>query len=214
MDGDVLKERVIEAIKQIPPFYYIPAAIFVCGLIFLGIGMTQLLTPKPTNSLNTIDSSLKTQNSQKTNLIEVDVEGAVIKPGVYSLPQNSRLKDALVAAGGMSSSADRDAIAKNLNLAVKVIDGAKVYIPKIGDTPINSQASSTDNSTQVLGTTTGLINVNTASPEQLDSLPGVGQVTAQKIIDNRPYNSVDDLLSKKAVGNSVFEKIKDKITVY
>lgn len=140
--------------------------------------------------------------------IVVDVEGAVIKPGVYSLPKDSRVKDALVKAGGLSLQADRDWVGKSLNLAIKLQDGYKIYIPRIGETGIMGKTS-------IMGTTENeLINLNSATAKELDSLPGVGLVTAQKIIDGRRYSSIDELLSKKIVGASVFEKIKEKVTVY
>ena len=66
----------------------------------------------------------------------------------------------------------------------------------------------------VLCAETKMVNINTASETELDALPGVGPVTAQKIISNRPYQKIDDLVSKKAVGASVFSKIKDQISIY
>ena len=214
MDIDTLTDKLRELFRRVPASYYLPIVIFGCGLIFLAVGITQMAKPK-----DPIDDLVgqETPITPKPLLITVDIEGAVVIPGVYSLPNTSRLKDALIAAGGMSADADRDAVARGLNLAVKITDGAKVYIPKIGETSTTSTVgggSGTEQNTQVLGTTTGLININTATSEDLDSLPGIGQVTAQKIIAQRPYNSVEELLSKKVIGNSVFQKIKDKISVY
>lgn len=142
--------------------------------------------------------------------IFVDVAGAVVNPGVYELKAENRLQEGLIAAGGLSAQADRDWVARNLNLAVKLKDGAKIYIPKIGE--------GTKSTTGIAGTgevsTSGLVNINTASLSQLDKLPGIGPVTGQKIIDNRPYSDINELLTKKVVGNKVFEQIKEKITVY
>ncbi|HYM65593.1 MAG TPA: helix-hairpin-helix domain-containing protein, partial [Candidatus Sulfotelmatobacter sp.] len=117
-----------------------------------------------------------------------------------------------ISAQGLSEDADRDYISKNINLAQKLSDGAKIYIPKIGEVVSLNQNSESN----VLGVQaqTSLININSATSESLDSLPGVGPVTAQKIINSRPYATIDELLSKKIVSNSVFTKIKDKITVF
>lgn len=112
----------------------------------------------------------------------------------------------MIAAGGLSARADREWVAKNLNLAMKLTDGAKVYVPAFGE---NAGAPG---SSEAL--VSGTININTGSASELDGLPGVGPVTAQKIIDNRPYSSVQDLLSKKAVNQKVFDNIKDKISVF
>jgi competence protein ComEA len=79
---------------------------------------------------------------------------------------------------------------------------------------VTSEGTSSNSSGSVQGSSTGSVNINQATEEELDALPGVGPVTAQKIISNRPYQSVDDLVSKKAVGQSVFSKIKDQVRVY
>lgn len=137
--------------------------------------------------------------------IMIDIEGAVIKPGVYSLSSQSRIVDALAAAGGLSDEADRDWVEKNINLAKLVSDGLKIYIPRTGEQIL----SATDGSGSQASST---INVNTASASDLDTLPGVGAVTAEKIISGRPYGGIDDLLKRKIVTQSVFDKIKDKIS--
>lgn len=206
--------------------HWLPLSLGLFGLIFLGYGLIALLSSS--NSSNEIifepgaDSrSLDPPSNQdKVSEIVVDVEGAVLKPGVYTLAANSRLSDGLIAAGGLSSDADRDWIAKNLNFAVKLGDGAKIYVPRVGEdtkgiAPLRPPEADSAGQAGSTGTTdNSQININTASKEILDSLPGIGPVTAQKIINGRPYSSVDELLSRKIVGSKVFEQIKDKITVY
>ncbi len=143
--------------------------------------------------------------------LKIDISGAVENPGVYTLSAESRIQDALVAAGGLSLAADRDWVAKYLNLAQKAIDGTKIYIPNKTEAKVTVSQGST------LGVATAgneLININTASSFELDSLPGVGEVTVQKIISGRPYQKTDELLTKKIVNKSTFEKIKDKISTY
>ncbi len=115
---------------------------------------------------------------------------------------------------GLPEKADRNWVEKNLNLAAKLSDGAKIYIPKLGELQNNTTNFVQGISSE--GNVTGsnsLINVNTVSASELDTLHGVGPVTAQKIISNRPYQSVDELLSKKSVNSKVFSQIKDKVSV-
>jgi len=140
-----------------------------------------------------------------------DVAGAVMKPGVYELKGNARVNEALIAAGGLGEEADREWVEKNLNLAAKVTDGQKIYIPSEGETekvaPLQGKGTT-------LMTRLDLVNINTASSAELDTHWGVGEATAKKIIDNRPYGAVEELLTKKAVKNNVYEAIKDSVSVY
>lgn len=136
--------------------------------------------------------------------VTVEIQGAVVKPGVYHLPFNSRVQDLLIEAGGLSKEADEDWVTENLNQAAKLKDGEKYYLPKKGEgQTVDSQSSAT-----------GKININTASLAQLDSLPEIGPARGQKIIDNRPYSRLEELLEKEVISSSVFEKIKDRISVY
>lgn len=186
--------------------------LFLVGLMMLGYGLIALIGSSDSRSDIVFESSNQASGSAemgKSN-ITVDVEGGVVKPGVYQLSSPARVQDALIAAGGLSASADRVWVAKNLNLAVKVTDGGKIYIPIIGESSANINQSSVQGQMD----TSVMININTASEAQLDSLPGIGPVTAQKIISGRSYGSIDELLSKKIVTSSVFSKIKDKIAVY
>lgn len=185
---------------------FLPIILLAGATILLIFGIYQLLLKPSKNSLTLEESSQSAQPS--ASKILVDVAGAVNKPGTYTLTSDARYKDALKAAGGISQEADEEWIEKNLNQASRLTDGAKIYIPRVGE-----QASSTSTSTVAGASQTGLINVNTASTSELDTLPGIGPVTAQKIIDSRPYLQVSDLVSKRAVTQSVFDKIKDKISI-
>lgn len=150
--------------------------------------------------------------------ITVEIAGEVINPGVYKLPGGSRVDDLLLRAGGFSESADRVWAGKYLNRAAKLIDGQKVYVPKSNE---QSNAATAKNSGLVQSTSSifssdsnGLIDINSASLSQLDSLPGIGPVYGQSIIDHRPYSNVEELLSKAVLRKSVYEKIKDVVSVY
>lgn len=176
--------------------------IFFFGLLLLvaGAGAYFLRGSDSSDDIKIISEEDKTDNAK----IIVHVDGAVKTPGVYELESSARVSDLISRAGGLTE----DANSAQINLAAKVVDGQKIYIAKVGEV-----ASQTGGS--IAGdTSSGLINVNTASESQLDMLPGVGPVTAQKIIASRPYSAPEELKTKKAVGSATFEKIKDLITVY
>jgi len=180
----------------------------VVGLLFVGLFMlafgagTFLLKGSQSKDDIKIISSEESASSESGEIV-VHVDGAINSPGVYKLPADSRVNDLVAMAGGLTKDANTDSI----NLAAKLSDGQKAYIASIND-PVSIKNPDTGSGV------TGLINVNTASEAQLDTLPGVGPVTAGKIIASRPYSSPEELLSKKAVGSATFEKIKDLITVY
>ena len=150
--------------------------------------------------------------------IAVHVIGAVPRPGLYEFAEGARVQDAIDAAGGLLTSANIDSI----NLAALLEDGQQLSIPyKAGEEP----AVSNDDDSLVLPgateetssqTSEELININTASVEELDGLPGIGPTIAQRIIDyrdeNGPFQTIEDILNVSGVGPSTFDQIKDLIT--
>ena len=144
--------------------------------------------------------------SQKT--ISVDVSGAVKTPGVYQLSSGARIEQAVIAAGGFKEDANQEYISKYLNMAQKLSDGSKVYVPQAGESGTNQGVAVAGVNIQ------NKVNINTASQAELEALPGIGPVTASKIISDRQYQVVEDLLDKKVVSKAVFEKIKDQVVVY
>lgn len=183
-------------LPQILEKHKISLSLFVLGLVIFSGGVLFSLSSKSDTSIKVLPPSPQTAPSK----ILVDISGAVAVPGVYQLPAVARLELAIKVAGGLTSGADKEYIAKNLNLASSLSDGAKVYIPKKGEEVSEESVS---------GATK--ININTTSASELEALPGIGPKTAEKIINGRPYQSIEDLLLKKVVGKNVFEKIKDKI---
>ncbi len=159
--------------------------------------------------------------------IFVDVSGAVKKPNVYEISFGARLKDVVDKAGGLSEEADAVFFNRNFNLARIVTDQEKIYVPSIVE--INSgifiqnqrtldyvsPVTGIINNTPTTDTPTNnqLINLNSATIEELDQLPGVGQTIANKIITGRPYATLEELLTKKVVNKNVFEKIKNLISI-
>lgn len=144
-------------------------------------------------------------------MISVDVSGAVKRAGVYQVKDGSRIEEAIEQAGGFSEDANQEYISKYLNMAQKISDGSKIYIPIKGD-PAPAGAGQTG---QVSGVSAQVkVNINTGSQSELESLSGIGPATASKIISNRPYQDIGELISKKVVGKAVFEKIKDSLVLY
>lgn len=144
--------------------------------------------------------------------LRVDIAGAVKTPGVYTLPRGSLVSDAIAAAGGPASDADLD----RLNKALPLQDGAQVYVPRIAQpmpTPINPPATAPVTRGGQVSVAGKLVDLNTASMDELDTLPGVGPATAQRIIEGRPYGAVEDLLRVKGIGQATFDKLKDLVTV-
>lgn len=151
--------------------------------------------------------------------ILVHVAGAVTNPGVYSLPQDSRVQDAIKAAGGLLP----EASAGFLNLAAPLQDGDRILLPTRIPTLQPTIPGSTSNSTPasrsqvVPPAAEGRININTATLAELDTLPGIGPVTAQSIIAYRdahgPFNTLEEIMDVPGIGPATFERIKDLITV-
>lgn len=140
--------------------------------------------------------------------VVVHVAGAVSSPGVYTLPADSRVDDAVRAAG-----ATADADLSQLNLAQKLADGQKITVPVAGATPADGSSAATtadsDNG--------GLININTATQEELESLPSIGEVRAQAIITYREehggFRTTDELMEVSGIGEKIFADISPHITV-
>jgi competence protein ComEA len=139
-----------------------------------------------------------------TGQVVVDASGAVVRPGLYRLPAGSRVADLLAAAGGPASGADVDRV----NLAAPLSDGTNILIPRVGD-QAPAQAGSPAAS--------GPLDLNTATAEELDGLPGVGPATAKAIVDARSkagrFKSVDDLLDVRGIGPAKLDAIRDLVKV-
>ena len=139
----------------------------------------------------------------------VHVAGAVLHPGLYRLGGSPRVADAIDAAGGVAADADLDAV----NLAAAVADGERVYVPRLGEPPPTPPAGAVATGTA----DTGPIDLNTATVDQLDALPGIGPSTAEAIIAYRQehgrFRSVDELLEVRGIGPSKLENLRDKVRV-
>jgi len=152
-------------------------------------------------------------DSSVSEPLTVEVRGAVVTPGLYELPAGSRVQDAVDAAGGLDDGADLSTI----NLARRVRDGEVVLIAELpirGDTAVatNVAAGSGNNGSD----SSGRVNINSATAAELESLPGIGKVTAQRIIAfreaNGPFHSVDDLVQIEGISTRTVESLRDLVT--
>jgi competence protein ComEA len=145
--------------------------------------------------------------------IVVDVSGAVARPGIVELPAGSRIADAIDAAGGFASDADLTA-ASEINLAQALVDGQQVRVPRTGE----GTASAPNASAAAAGAgggSSGLVNVNTATPEELEALPGIGAVTVQKIVaarQERPFSSLQEMVDRGVIHRGQLEDIMELAT--
>jgi competence protein ComEA len=145
--------------------------------------------------------------------IVVDVQGAVVRPGVRALPAGSRIADAIAAAGGYGTDADLAAASTTVNLAQPLVDGQQVRVPRIGDTGAVAAASAAPGAGG--GSDGGRVNLNTATPEELEALPGIGPVTVQKIVaarQERPFASLEDAVERGVLNRGQLEDIRDAAT--
>ncbi len=143
-------------------------------------------------------NSIHHQHYSSTHPIVVDIGGAVKKPGIYSCQQGERVIDLIEKAGGLDKQADLYWVDSTLNKARFLVDGEKVYIP------FRSAYSHLP---------TNKISLNYATLEELDALPGIGKTTAQKIISNRPYSKLEEVVEKGVISQKVWQMIKRKISL-
>lgn len=138
----------------------------------------------------------------------IDVKGAVKNAGLYELPSGSRINDAIEAAGGFLPDAD----SRSINLAVIVLDESSVYVPKQGEESLVPPASTPGGSAQP-----GLINLNSASEDELTGLPGIGPAKAAAIVahrtENGPFQNIEQLMDVTGIGEKSFEQLKELVRV-
>jgi competence protein ComEA len=143
----------------------------------------------------------------------VDVQGGVAEPGIRELPAGSRVADAIAAAGGYATDADLEAAAAGINLAQPLIDGGQVRVPRIGEGI--AVVPSTGAGDPKSGTGGGMVNLNTATPEELEALPGIGPVTVQKIVAARqeqPFASLEDAVQRGVIHRGQLEDLQGLAT--
>jgi len=149
--------------------------------------------------------------------VRVYVTGAVVTSDVYFLPAGSIVKDAIAAAGGLTPEADRERI----NQALELKDQQQIHVPRVGEgdppPPIQGGPANEPAGGSSSAGSNGFINLNTATLEQLDSLPGIGPAIAGRIIDYREnsggFNAIDEITQVSGVGEATLAKFRDSVTV-
>lgn len=194
------------------------ALVVVVGALTLGAGKSsahpQVTLPRAPHAAA---GAAAARGSPDTSTDGADVQpvvaaaGAVVSPGLYRLAVGARVADVLNAAGGPTPDADVD----QLNLAMKVSDGDRVYVPRKGEAP--PPVVGVGGGATAGAASDAPVNLNTATVEQLDALPGVGPATAQAIIDYRKqhgrFRSVQDLLEVEGIGPAKLEKLRPRVKV-
>ena len=248
MNIDIIKDKfkiIISKIKKLDKDYIIIGIIIISVIIFmvLNIGKVKEFEEKETTgnieknitvSEENKDDKEKEGNEEdkKENIssetgIFVHIDGYVNNPGVYQLKENERTNVLIEKAGGLKNGYS----IKNINLAAKLSDGDKVYIPSIeeektlgnqnNNISVNTVGKHTNNgnnlNNNVSITKNNKININTANVSELKQITGIGESTANKIIDYRQnvgkFKKIEDIKEVKGIGESKFESLKNKITI-
>jgi len=223
----VFTEQIKSIAKKLWKKYKAEIVLTIISLLIIIISAGMFFTNQNRRDPEIEISTDSNQSLTTSPKINIDVAGAVNKPDVYQVTFGARLKDVLTMAGGLSNDADKNFFSRNYNLAKILVDQEKIFIPSTAD--LNSglfvenqrtldynqpqNITSTYSDSNQSSTDEGVININSATLEELDTLTGVGKATAEKIIRGRPYKSPNELVAKKILNQSVYEKIKNLISV-
>ncbi len=206
------------------PAAAIPRASLLAGLgaiVLLVVGAAVLAAGAGNGRAVVVDvtgSAEPNASSGVEALVVVDIAGAVNQPGVYRLPAGSRVGDAITAAGGYGPRVDAARVGAELNLAAPLTDGQHLAVPSRDDVAPGSGTNSGTGGGSSGGSpgSGGLVDLNHATSAELDALPGIGPVTAAKILAARetaPFAAVQELLDRKLVGQKTFDALRDLVTV-
>lgn len=206
-----LRERIIESARASRGEL---ALLAILGLGIVGSGLYVLLrtsdppAPPVERLQEPVQAEVEEEPSPEPKWLVVHVAGRVANPGVYRLTEGSRIEDAVIAAGGPAPEADMDV----LNLASLVADGQKIFLPAPGEAlPADSGTGASG------GVGAGKVNLNTADQQALESLPSVGPVKAQRIIDHReangPFTSTRQIMEVSGFGPKTYDSLKDLIAL-
>jgi len=229
MDYDILKNRMKIGLEKYSD-YLLLALIVVIIFIIIVVSLKQIkiindngFTKLSTNSEDFVDKGLEndvinnTTNSDILNgkkeisTIKVHIDGDVLNPGVVEIPQDSRLQDAVEEVGGLNE----DAVTKNINLASRLEDGQKVYIPSIEEVEESNNLIKEED--YIDNNKNAKININNAGIEELQKIDGVGPSLANRIyqyrIKNGKFESIDELKNISGIGDKKIDAIRDSISL-
>lgn len=197
--------------KIIGLIFFLVCLVFYCLFSYINTGKEELIKNDETEMYEEV-KSVDASSEEKKNQIVVEIKGAIKNPNVYWIDEESIVEDLINKAGGLNENADINSI----NRAEKLKNHQLIIIPD------NSNHENTNVNVNILRSnkdnlSSNLININTADEKELDSLPGVGPSKAKDIIRYREekgeFKSIEDIKNVKGIGESSFEKLKDKITV-
>ena len=248
MEINILKEKfekIITKIKKIDKDYVIIGVIVIAVIIFMiiNLGKIKEFENKDNDKMTNVESSINTDNDKseenkeqkddnsKEQIVNgggifVHIDGYINNPGVYEIKENDRIKTLIDKAGGFKEGYS----IKNINLAAKLSDGDKIYIPSVSEEKnsennnninINSsgkgQNVKTDRNNVSVMKNNSKININTANISELKQITGIGESTANKIIDYREnvgkFKKIEDIKEVKGIGDAKYESLKNKITI-
>lgn len=248
MDINILKEKfkkIITKIKKIDKDYVIIGVIVIAVIIFMiiNLGKIKEFENKDNDKIINVESSINTDNDKneenkeqkddngKEQIVNgggifVHIDGYINNPGVYEIKENDRIKTLIDKAGGFKEGYS----IKNINLAAKLSDGDKIYIPSVSEEKnsennnninINSsgkgQNVKSDRNNVSIMKNNSKININTANISELKQITGIGESTANKIIDYREnvgkFKKIEDIKEVKGIGDAKYEILKNKITI-
>lgn len=208
--------------KEIDKKYFIIGGIVIIGIIvavvyFLYFNKEEELFIENTNQIE----EQKEEKEEEVEEIWIHITGQVINPGVVKLKEGARIIEAITEAGGCTQEADLNAV----NLAYVLEDGQKLYIPKVNEENEEEEYISENSGNNVI--TEGkesnqkekkkMININTATQEELQEIPGIGESTATKIIvyrnENGKFNAIEDIKNVNGIGDAKYEKMKEYIMI-
>lgn len=186
-------------------------AVLIMGFMCVVVGLSlELSKNEVKEEMELVKASEMSPTISEKRKIIVEVAGGVERPGVYSFEDDERLVAALARAGGLSGQADRDWVEKNINKSRRLRDGEKIYIAKVGE----------EGGEKVLGVESQeekKVSLNEADSRELDTLPGVGPATAERIIRYREekggFKNIEELKLVSGIGEKMYEDIKDKISL-
>ena len=216
-------QGLIDSFKPLCTRYKSEIVLLFCALLICIVSAFLFFQQKNNDkTAPVVSAKSETHTIPLKQTITVDVSGAVKNPFVYTLPFNARIIDAIQRAGGITSDADEAFVKRSVNYARILSDQEKIYIPFLSDTAdgyvlenkrIIDYTEPNGPSTSSLSSSQ-LMNINEAAVAELDQLPGIGQTNAQAIINGRPYTAIEDLVKNNIIKQSVYDKIKNKISVY